>query len=119
MKPLTFAFAIVACTGLAFAQVPATTAQVQQKQVARPGQKPQPTSKPNHQSKQTANLGRLGTLGGQLNMGVPGADDCSAPAAIAGGGVFNFDSSAATTGAEGQNEALCYSFGQSAITNDI
>ena len=119
MKPLTFAFAIVACTGLAFAQVPATTAQVQQKQVARPGQKPQPTSKPNHQSKQTANLGRLGTVGGQLNMAVGGADDCSAPASIAGGGIFNFDSGAATTGAEGQNEAICYSFGSSAITNDI
>jgi hypothetical protein len=67
-----------------------------------------------------------GTAGGASTLTVSQApsclnssDDCSAPSAIAGQGAFCFEAVAATTGAEGQNEALCYSFGSSAIDNDV
>jgi hypothetical protein len=46
-------------------------------------------------------------------------DDCSTPTAISGVGIFSYDQTAATTGAEGQAESLCYSFGTSAIENDV
>jgi hypothetical protein len=48
-----------------------------------------------------------------------GNDDCNTPSAIAGQGTFNYDSSSATTGAEGQNEYLCYDFGSSTVDNDL
>jgi hypothetical protein len=48
-----------------------------------------------------------------------GPDDCSGATAIAGDGVFAFDATTATTGAEGQNEYNCYSFGSSTVDNDI
>ena len=47
------------------------------------------------------------------------ADDCAAPAAIAGTGTFAFDNSLATTGTQGQNEPLCYAFGSSAVDFDV
>ncbi len=60
---------------------------------------------------------------GSLDISQPappsGNDDCNAPDAIAGQGVFSYDSSAATTGAEGQTEYICYDFGSSAVDNDI
>ena len=43
-------------------------------------------------------------------------DDCSNPFVIAGLGTFNYDCQLATTGTEGQNEALCNSPG---ITTDV
>jgi hypothetical protein len=49
----------------------------------------------------------------------PGADDCSAPDAIAGLGVFPFNNSVATTGAQGQGEGICLFFGTMGIDNDI
>jgi len=48
-----------------------------------------------------------------------GNDDCNSSTAIAGQGPFNYDSSSATTGAEGQNESICYDFGSSAVDNDL
>ena len=45
-----------------------------------------------------------------------GGDDCSGPTVLAGTGVFFFDSTNATTGTQGQNEALCVSPG---IDNDV
>ncbi|HIG10084.1 MAG: hypothetical protein ABGY71_11855 [bacterium] len=47
------------------------------------------------------------------------ADDCNTPDVIAGQGNFPYDTSIASTGAEGQNEASCYAFGTSGITNDM
>jgi len=46
-----------------------------------------------------------------------GSDDCSTPEPIAGDGVYAFTTG--TTGSQGQNEALCYAFGTSGITNDV
>jgi hypothetical protein len=48
----------------------------------------------------------------------PTNDPCSNPDIIAGSGPFNFDSSQATTGAEGQSEAICNFFASTAINND-
>jgi len=48
-----------------------------------------------------------------------GSDSCVTAQAIAGPGVFNFDCTAATTGPQGQNEALCYFFGASTIDHDV
>jgi hypothetical protein len=49
----------------------------------------------------------------------PASDDCGTPDAISGQGSFSYDNTIATTGAEGQNEAICYDFGSSAVDNDI
>ena len=57
--------------------------------------------------------------GGSTQLVAAGSDDCSAPQAIAGQGTFSFDTTAATTGAAGQNEYLCYQFGVSGIDNDV
>ena len=48
-----------------------------------------------------------------------GADACSSPQPIAGTGNFAFDSSAATTGGEGQGFGECFSFGTSGIDRDV
>ena len=48
-----------------------------------------------------------------------GSDDCSSADAISGQGLFAFDNSAASTGTEGQAEALCYVFGTSVVSNDV
>ena len=50
---------------------------------------------------------------------VGGSDSCATPDVIAGFGTFAFDTSAATTGSEGQSEVLCYSFGSMAVENDV
>jgi hypothetical protein len=52
-------------------------------------------------------------------LALQGSDDCSTPTLIAGQGTFAYDNSLATTGTEGQSEALCYDFGTSAIDNDV
>ncbi len=46
-------------------------------------------------------------------------DDCGTPANITGTGVFTFDNSSATTGAQGQAEPLCLALGSTAIDDDI
>jgi hypothetical protein len=66
---------------------------------------------------ETANLQTLTTPGTHGTSAGP--DDCSGAEAIAGDGVFAFDATTATTGAEGQNEYNCYSFGSSIIDNDL
>jgi hypothetical protein len=65
-----------------------------------------------------------GAAGGTGNMdisilGATTNDDCSTPVAIAGQGSFAYDSTLATTGAEGQTETLCYAFGTSAVNKDM
>ena len=48
-----------------------------------------------------------------------GNDSCQAAQAITGVGTFSYDSTAATTGTEGQNEGMCYSFGSTTIDLDV
>ncbi|MCH2105310.1 MAG: hypothetical protein MK291_01560 [Planctomycetes bacterium] len=73
----------------------------------------------------TFQVGSFSTTGfgtGSLNIFpiiLPPEDNCSTPVVIAGTGTFNFDNSLASTGAEGQNESICYDFGTSAVENDI
>ncbi|MFN9787593.1 MAG: hypothetical protein ACK57N_13570 [Planctomycetia bacterium] len=55
-----------------------------------------------------------------VNVSAPATNDnCTAPTAINGSGPFNFATLGASTGTEGQNEALCLFFGQTAITTDV
>lgn len=63
-------------------------------------------------------VGAAGTFDIAIS-GAPTDDDCSTPAVIAGQGVFGFDLTGATTGLEGQNEAICYDFGTSNFDNDV
>ncbi len=46
-------------------------------------------------------------------------DDCSAPTALAGAGPYPFDNTVATTGVQGQTEALCLFFSSTTIDSDI
>ncbi len=48
-----------------------------------------------------------------------GSDSCSTPLPIYGQGRFDFDLTLATTGTEGQNEAICNSNGTSGIASDV
>ncbi len=50
---------------------------------------------------------------------VGGGDSCSTPDLLVGTGAFPFDTSLATTGTEGQNNASCLSFGSTAIDGDV
>ena len=52
-------------------------------------------------------------------LALQGSDSCTTPTPIAGQGTFPYDNTQATTGAEGQNEPLCYQFGSSAVDNDV
>jgi len=110
MKPFTFAFAIVACTGLAFAQTPATAngGGSQRQNTATPAQKP--LQKPEQQKKKTRgvinNRPFFGN-GGSIAAGVNGSDDCASAPAITGSGNFAFDSTAATTGTAGSQDIRC------------
>ena len=49
----------------------------------------------------------------------PANDDCLTPTAIAGTGLFPFNNTNATTGAQGQAEAACLFFGQIGNTRDV
>ncbi len=69
----------------------------------------QPAQKPSLKTKFMTNM----------NASVGGSDDCNSAMPISGAGTFNFDNSAATTGADGQNEYICYDFGSSAVDNDV
>jgi len=105
MKPFTFAFAIMACTGIAMAQTPATTNGGAQRGV--PVRKPQPAQKPAKKPVKTApivnDFGSLHNTGGTIASGVNGSDDCATAPAISGAGDYAFDSTGATTGTEGQH----------------
>ena len=46
-------------------------------------------------------------------------DDCASPLALAGPGLHPLDTTFATTGTEGQNEAVCLEFAQTAIARDL
>ena len=48
----------------------------------------------------------------------PANDGCATPTTIAGAGPHNFDTTMATTGVEGQTEALCNAFATTGIDND-
>jgi hypothetical protein len=48
-----------------------------------------------------------------------GSDNCATPTLISGQGSFGFNNGSATTGSQGQNEALCNQFGTTGITNDV
>jgi RHS repeat-associated protein len=48
-----------------------------------------------------------------------GSDECGSATPIAGYGAFPFDTNGATTGAEGQNNPTCYSFGSTVIFEDV
>lgn len=50
---------------------------------------------------------------------VGGSDSCASPEAIGGTGTFAYDTTLATTGTQGQSEALCSGFGGSGIANDV
>jgi hypothetical protein len=52
-------------------------------------------------------------------LAVQGSDSCATASAISGQGSFGYDNTTATTGTEGQTEALCYKFGSSIVENDI
>jgi hypothetical protein len=60
-----------------------------------------------------------GNASGSAGICAGGSDSCATPDPIAGSGSFAFDSSAATTGTEGQNENLCKFSSYTAIENDI
>jgi hypothetical protein len=49
----------------------------------------------------------------------PPNDDCTTPTAITGTGTFAYDNTAASTGAQGQTEALCFNAGATAIEFDV
>ena len=59
-----------------------------------------------------------GTFTVDLPPPPPANDGCSAPTLIAGAGPHNFDNTAATTGVEGQTEALCLAFGSTTVDLD-
>ncbi|MBK7641441.1 MAG: hypothetical protein IPJ19_00080 [Planctomycetes bacterium] len=52
-------------------------------------------------------------------LALGGGDSCATPDVISGNGTFAFDNSLATTGAEGQTEALCNFFATTGVTNDV
>ncbi len=67
--------------------------------------------------------GALGGTGSANIAQIPagsGQDDCSTPNILTGVGTFAFDNTLATTGCEGQGEALCaVQYGQVTVDNDI
>ena len=58
----------------------------------------------------------VNTVGGGC---APANDDCATPDIIAGDGSFAFDTTCATTGAEGQANAACDFFGQPDMNDDV
>lgn len=50
---------------------------------------------------------------------VGGSNNCNSPEAISGLGTFAYDTTSASTGSQGQSEALCSGFGGSGIAFDV
>jgi len=50
---------------------------------------------------------------------VGGSDSCATPDVLVGTGSFPFDNSLATTGPQGQTEAACFLFNNTAVLNDV
>jgi hypothetical protein len=49
----------------------------------------------------------------------PAHDDCNSPVTLVGAGPFPFDNTIASTGTQGQTEALCSFFGGTAVQKDL
>ncbi|MFN0007255.1 MAG: hypothetical protein ACKVXR_05055, partial [Planctomycetota bacterium] len=69
--------------------------------------------------KYPASADGAGTFSVSLAPPAPANDSCTTASAIAGAGPHAFDTTAATTGTEGQTENLCLAFASTAIDNDI
>jgi len=52
-------------------------------------------------------------------ISAPPEDNCATPVVIAGPGTFAFNNSTATTGTQGQNQAICNFFNNTAIRADV
>ena len=106
---------LVACllTGSAYAQVQVVAPPVNLKP-GKPGKASavKPTVSPS-----TYRNARLQPFGGSLALN--GSDSCATPDAIAGNGPFSFDTTAATTGLEGQAETLCNAYNNPPIGSDV
>ena len=50
---------------------------------------------------------------------VGGSDSCTTPDVVVGAGPHAFDTTTATTGSEGQSEAICFNVGQMGLNNDV
>ena len=115
MKSFTTTLALFAVSGLAFAQVPAATGQTQ---VGHKGPKKQIENKfQSASAKPTLSTRPASNTGGMIFAGVNGSDDCASATAISGSGSWACDTTAATTGAEGQD--ACDQFGYTAVPLDI
>jgi hypothetical protein len=71
---------------------------------------------------QLGGVGATTTYSGTFTLSVavaPANDSCSAPNVVTGLGPHDFDNTFATTGTEGQAEALCAFFGFTAIAHDV
>jgi len=116
LPALGIALAVLVCTPLAHAQqkpTPKAKAAAANSAAKVPGAKPAPSQLPK------SPVQNRGLGAGSQNAVAGGSDSCVTPQAIAGQGTFPFNNSAATTGAEGQNEYLCYQFGTSVVDNDV
>ena len=115
MKSFTATFAFLVASGLAFAQAPAVSGQ---SQIGLKGPKKQIENKLQGVTvKPTVSTRPTSGTGGMLFAGVNGSDDCASAPAISGSGSFSCDTTAATTGAEGQD--ACDQFGSVAVPNDV
>jgi hypothetical protein len=66
-----------------------------------------------------AGAGYTGVGTFDINVVVPPPnDDCNTPTLVAGAGPFNFDTTLASTGTQGQSEALCNFYGLTGIDHD-
>ena len=73
----------------------------------------------NHRLLAAVSIGCLAAFA-QARAPLPqGSDSCATAGIIVGSGSFAFDTTAATTGLEGQNEANCSFFGTTAIDQDV
>ena len=59
---------------------------------------------------------QVAPTGAQIATGAN--DDCTNPKTISGSGPFAFDTTVASTGAQGQSEGICLFFGTTGISND-
>ena len=117
LPTLGIALAVLVCSPLTNAQQqkanPKAQAAAANAAAKLPGAKPASSQFPK------APLQNRGLGGGSQSALAGGSDSCATPQAIAGQGTFPFNNLSATSGAEGQNEYLCYQFGTSAVDNDV
>ena len=117
LPTLAIALAVLLSTSLATAQQQKPSPKVQ---AAAQGAAPKsPGAKPAASHFPKAHVQTRGLGGGSQSVLAGGSDTCLTPQAISGQGSFPFNNLSATSGAEGQNEYLCYQFGTSAVDNDV